>query len=92
MLLKYNQSGNDLHAEPVSCTCKGTPTWDFKTADQYPHKIRLTGYDDANFWDHASAEPKDGACKCGRPYRYHWKRDGVEFDWLADEGRMGRES
>jgi len=82
MLLTYSQSRNDLHAEPVSCTCKGAPRWDFKTADQFPHKIRLAGYDDANFWQNVNAAPRENACKCGRRYRYQWLPEGVEFEWL----------
>jgi hypothetical protein len=82
MRLHYSQSRNDLHAEPVSCTCKGTPTWSFKTADQYPHKIRLAGYDDANFWNNVNAAPREASCKCGRRYRYQWLPEGVEFEWL----------
>lgn len=43
--------------------------------------LRLYGYDDDNFFTNVNAKPRDGKCRCGRPYTYQWLGDGVEFAW-----------
>ena len=30
-----------------------------------------------------NAEPRQGACQCGRIYHYQWFRDGVEIEFEA---------
>lgn len=69
----------DLVAK-VPCTC---PHESAKLAAlDIKHTLRLGGYDDDNFFKNVNANPRDGKCKCGRPYRFQWFDDGVDFVWV----------
>lgn len=78
--LPYQRSRNDLHVK-VKCNCP-----DPKLGDVGINRtIYMAGYADANFFDNVNSEPTDDSCDCGRPYRYQWFRDGLEFSWLDEK-------
>lgn len=82
MKLDYHAHGFDLYAKPVECTCLD-PRWSDspEIAHLFKRKIKLTGYNDANFFENVHKEPRHGACECGRKFSYQWKLDGVDFEW-----------
>jgi hypothetical protein len=85
VVLPYSQSRNDLYAEPVECRCPSPLFEDSDIAHLMKNKIRLSGYDDTNFFDRVNAQPREGRCRCGRRYRFQWWRDGVAFAFLPDD-------
>ena len=74
--------GRDMYAQHVECKCLD-PNWSDKptVAHLFKRKIRLSGYDDNNFYDYVHKEPKNAACECGRKFSYQWFRSHVEFNW-----------
>ena len=62
MTLEYEQLSNDLYAK-FRCSCG--------------EQVRLTGYNDANFFDNVNAQPRSRSCKCGQAYSVQWFRDAV---------------
>lgn len=86
MKLKYEcLGGRDLYADAVSCSCLD-PEWkDTDVAHLFNTKIRLSGYYDSNFFDNVHKEPHEGACQCGRKFKFQWLRSHVEFEWLMEK-------
>lgn len=83
MKLNYHcAGGRDLYAEKVACNCPNAKYKDDPVlAKLLPTYVRLSGYDDANFFDNVHKEALNGACECGRKFTYQWLRDGVVFEW-----------
>lgn len=80
--IPFRQSRNDLYAD-LKCEC---PNPRYIGTDLEPimkHYIQLVGYSDANFFDNVNAEPRVNSCRCGRPYRVQWFRDGVEAEFIG---------
>lgn len=82
MKREYTSLGRDLYFK-AQCTCPDKKWADKPTvAHMFKTKITLTGYYDDNFFDNVHNEPKEGACECGKKFKYQWFRDGVLFDWV----------
>lgn len=74
--------GNDLYAERVACNCINPDYKDDPVLGKLIQKyIRLSGYNDANFFDHVNKQPQNGQCSCGRKFTYQWFHTHVEFEW-----------
>lgn len=76
--------GNDLLCS-VECNCPDSLFADSpKIAHLFKRKVRLHGYDDANFWCHVAGVVRTIECVCGRSLEYRWTPQGVEYRWQAD--------
>lgn len=77
MKLPYEAYGNDLYCK-FSCTCLD-PKWEnLEVAHLFNTKIRLWGYNDANFFENVNKEPRNIECTCGEVYSVRWFYDSVE--------------
>lgn len=74
-----DQIGNDLFAkfDCVNPSCEDDQ-WDWQKVVKCRRVVRLSGYNDGNFFDCVNKEPRTRACKCGQEYSYQWTRDGVK--------------
>lgn len=76
----FRALGRDLYFD-LKCTCpycSDNP----ELAKILKHTIKLSGYADDNFFDRVNGEPQEGACECGRKYRFQWFWDGIEAGFL----------
>ena len=77
-LLKFESLGNDLYAK-VWCRCNVR----LESGAEITHRIRLAGYNDANFFDRVNADERSGKCSnCERPFKFQWTRGGVRFRFV----------
>lgn len=82
MQLSYEcVGGRDIYAEKVECVCPHPLFIDSPVSHLMTNKIRLSGYDDDNFFDNVNKEPREGQCSCGRKFKFQWFRSHVEFKW-----------
>lgn len=79
---RFRALGRDLYFD-LRCICPSPLFEDSDISHLMPHTVQLTGYADDNFFDSVNAEPREGKCRCGRPYRVQWFRDGVEAEFIA---------
>ena len=79
---KFRALGNDLYFD-LECTCPNSLFIGTDIEGIMKHRIKLTGYNDANFFDNVNAEPRKGKCKCGREFVYQWFRNGVEAEFIV---------
>lgn len=83
MKLNYEcVGGRDLYADAVECTCTNPLHADSPVAYLFKRKIRLSGYDDDNFFNNVNKEPREAACACGRKFKYQWFVNHVDFEWV----------
>ena len=68
--------GNDLYSTIGNCNCKQFP--DNETLKDYRRYVRLSGYNDDNFFDKVNASPRSWTCSsCDAEFWYRWTRNGV---------------
>lgn len=80
--IPFRQHGNDLYCD-VECNCID-PSWaGSAVAHLFHRKVKLTGYNDDNFFRNVNAAPRTVQCKCGRVLLYQWFTDGVEVSWMG---------
>jgi hypothetical protein len=77
-----NIGGRDLSCR-IRCTCPDPMFADSSVAHLFTRSIRLSGYDDANFWTHVANQWRELSCVCGRVLEYQWTPHGVEYRWKS---------
>ena len=76
-----NIGGRDLRCKIV-CDCPDPMFADSSVAYLFKRTVRLTGYDDDNFWRNVAGNLRTVQCVCGRELEYQWTEAGVEYRWL----------
>lgn len=82
-ILNYTAFGNDLFAE-FHCSCPAKEYKDTGLADIMKTKIKLSGYNDAYFFNDINKTPAIISCVCGKKYSTQWKRSGVSVEEVLD--------
>jgi len=82
-VLEYTRHRNDLFCE-FECTCPSESWRNTPIEHLMKEKIKFSGYNDNYFFDVVNREPKIRTCKCGKKYRYQWKREGVEVEEITN--------